>query len=323
MIVERWPEEASGHRQHQESGRIVAHMGIVRSVFGCASCGQAWTPPLRRLPAWIEQDGRWDVCSDSPVGTWSLRPEPRGRPGCPVALNLENAPGLLIHPEVQRSIGCCGISYREQKPNLLCPCGAEAAYRLSDGDHCNHAAFVAATPLETIECDEPDDATLLARFTSRREATALALPDAGMDAIPRHLRVIADGLWNDDLQTPALFPALSRCSMQVSGLEVRLALDGLWIRPPWPDGERDRAIALGVLPRGRADDPLSWWSDQPAGAPAANRHQWWQWCVDGELCVAWQRGQGTTFNDPEAVAFRLPAELWELAWREALHASAP
>jgi hypothetical protein len=139
-----------------------------------------------------------------------------------------------------------------------------------------------------------------------------------MDAIPAHLRVIADTLWNDDLQNPSLFPELTDFSVLICGLDVRLSLDGILVRPPWPDGERDRLIALRALPRGLLNEPLAWWSDANTGAARTDRHQWWQWCVDGELCVAWQRAPNGVFSEREAVAFRVPWELWELAFREAL-----
>lgn len=294
------------------------HM-IERARFGCPSCGAVWTPPLRRLPAWLENEVRWDVCSDSPVGTWSLRPDARGRPEHPIALNITDVQGLVQHEEITRSSGCCGIGYREKLPNLRCAnCRHEAAFRLSDGDHCNHAIFVPATPLETVLSDEPDDDALQTVFFARRTAVIAPLSDAGMDAIPKHLRVIADILWNDDLQDSSLFPELTDFSVLSSGLEIRLSLDGVVVRPPWPDGERDRLIALGAIPRGLPNEPLEWWFNANTGAAKTDRHQWWQWCVDGELCVAWQRAPNGKFSEKEAVAFRLPWELWELTFREAL-----
>lgn len=293
---------------------------IERSRFGCSACGTFWTPPLRRLPAWLASEARGNVCSDSPVGTWSLRPEPRSRPGYAVALNIEDVRGLVQHEDIGRSVGCCGIGFREGLPNLCCAgCRREAAFRLSDGDHFTHAIFVPDAPLERVLADEPDDETLLARFSRRRAAAVAPLPDAGMDAVPERLRVVADSLWYDDTPDPGLFPELTDLSVIVCGFEVRLSLDGVQVRPPWPDGERDRLIALGALPRGLASDPLCWWSDAQAdGAETSDRHQWWQWCVGEELCVAWQRGRGGRFSEREAVAFRLPWELWELAFREAL-----
>lgn len=182
------------------------------------------------------------------------------------------------------------------------------------------AIFVSATPLTTMLSDEPDDDTLQALFSARRTAANAPLPDAGMNAIPKHLRVIADTLWGDDLQNPSLFPELTDFSVAMSGLEIRLSLDGVVIRPPWPDGERDRLIALGAVPRGLPNDPLTWWSNAKTSAGQEERDHWWQWCVGSDLCVAWQRAPNSAFSEHEAVAFRLPWELWELAFREALRA---
>ncbi len=292
---------------------------IERSRFGCPSCGALWTPPLRRLPAWLENEVRWDVCSDSPTGTWSLRPNSPGRPEHPIALNIEDVQGLVLHEDTARSIGCCGIGYRDKLPNLRCAhCRHDAAFRLSDGDHCNHSIFVSATPLATVLSDEPDDDALLASFSARRAAAKATVPDAGMETISAHLRVIADTLWNDDLQNPSLFPELTDFSVLICGLDVQLSLDGILVRPPWPDGERDRLIALCALPRGLPNDPLTWWTNANTGAAQKDLHQWWQWCVDGQLCVAWQRAPNGVFSEREATAFRLPWEIWELAFREAL-----
>lgn len=248
-----------------------------------------------------------------------MRPDPRGRPEHPVALNITDVQGLVQHEDTRRSIGCCGVGYREKQPNLRCAqCRHEAAFRLSDGDHCNHAIFVPATPLVAMVSDEPDDETLLARFSARRAVAPVQLADAGMDAMPAHLRLVADTLWNDDVQNPALFPELTDFSVLLRGLEIRLVLDGVQIRPPWPDGERDRMLALCAFPRGLPHEPLDWWFDANMGANQTDRHHWWQWCVEGDLCIAWQRAPNGAFSEREAVAFRLPWDLWEITLREAI-----
>lgn len=260
------------------------------------------------MPPWLEAIQTWDECSECPAGTWAPRPEPRGRPRHPIALNVADVRGLVPHEEARRSVGCCGVGYRERLPNLRCGrCGQGAAFRLSDGDHCRHAIFVAETPLATEPVDEPDDAELQAAFSARRMISG-AIDAAGMDAVPRRLRIVADALWRADEQEPGPFPQLEDFSMTVVGLAVGLTLDGVTVRPPWPDGERERVIAMQTLPRGWPDDPLSWWADVDV-----QRHEWFQWVVGDELCVGWQAGR-------EAVAFRLPWELWELTFREALRA---
>lgn len=248
-----------------------------------------------------------------------MRPEARGRPDHPIALNITDVQGLVQHEDIHRSTGCCGVGYRDKLPNLRCAhCQFEAAFRLSDGDHCNHAIFVSAAPIDTVFSDEPADDTLQALFLARRAVGNVALPDAGMHSLPAGLRVNADSLWNDDVPDPSLFPQLSDFSVRISGLEIRLSLNGIVIRPPWPDGERDRLLALHALPRGLPHEPLEWWFNTNTGSAEADRHQWWQWCIDGELCVAWQVAPNGKFSEREAVAFRLPWEMWELAYREAL-----
>lgn len=262
------------------------------------------------MPGWLEALQTWDECSECPAGTWAPRPEPRGRPEHPVALNLADVRGLVIHEEVRRRIGCCGVSYRERLPNLRCErCRLEAAFRQSDGDHCRHAIYVSATPVATEFLKEPDDAELEAMFVAQRMIVG-TIEDAGMDAVPRRLRALAEAVWDADVQRIELFPPLADFSLTVVGLEVGLTLDGVTVRPPWPDGERERVIAMQTLPRGWADEPLYWWADVHG-----QRHEWFQWVVGDELCVAWQSGRAA-----EVVAFRLPWEIWELSFREALRA---
>jgi hypothetical protein len=292
---------------------------IERAVFGCLHCGAVFTPPLRRLPAWLDEDPGYAACTEVPTGTWSPRAEPGGRPDHPVAVSVIDARGLVLHEEHRRIVGCCGVGYRAGLPNLRCArCRREVAFRLSDGDHCRHAVFVSATPLATSLHDEPDDEALRARFACRLAAAGEPPPDAGMDALPDRLRVQPDSLWEDDVQRVDVFPELRDLAVSVTGTEVRVALDGVWIRPPWPAPERDRSIALEQVSAARDDEPLTWWADVVGPHGSRDRHEWTAWRVGGSLCAGWRRARGARFEDTPQIAFRAPWELWELAWREAL-----
>ena len=294
---------------------------IERRRFGCPSCGALWTPPLRELPAWLDARTRRDACAEAPVGTWVRRPCPRGRPEHPVAVNIDDGRGLALHEDYHRTQGCCGVGHRERLPNLRCQgCGAEAAYRLSDGNHCSHAFFLPEPALITEQADEPSDDELRERFEARLGCSEPPLDDAGFDGLrPRFDSEAAR--WVEDAEAPAVFPTLRDLQVRLRGLEVRLELDGLLVRPPWPDDERDRLLALGALARGRPEETVAWWSTLSEGDGARSQHEWRQWCVGDELCVTWERRRGTSGGPQPVIAFRLPWELWELAWREALRAS--
>lgn len=291
---------------------------VQRTVFGCPGCNARWTDALRPLPAWLPRDAH-GLCGESPAGFWSRRDDLRARPDHPVAVHVHDVKNLRPHPDPYRRIGCCGVGFRAALPNLLCArCGAEAGYELTDGDHCRHAVFLPMHKRLTIVTDEPDDDALHARFVARQSSAATPRPDAGMDAAPARLRVDPEAIWADDLQRPAHFPKLHSLGVAVTGTEVRLSLDGVWLRPPWPESERDRVLALGALPRGRADAPLYWWRDLPGPDGRVDRHQWHQWGVQGALCVAWQRMPGARSDGSPCVGFRVVWSAWADAWRAAL-----
>ncbi len=292
-------------------------MPVTRHAFGCPTCGARFTPLLRALPAWVPRDAA-DRCCEVPEGFWSLRDDPRGRPHHPVAVSPHDLLGVVPHPESGRRVGCCGVSYRAGLPNVLCArCGAEAGYELSDGDHVPHAAFLAETRCAAADTGEPDDDALRARFEARGEDVGALPEDAGWSALPERLRVDPERLY-DDPQDPALFPALHDLDVRVAGREVRVALDGVWVRPPWPDAERDRVVALGAIPTGGDAEPLFWWTDVPVAPGAFDRHQWHQWRVRDTLCVAWERWPGGRSTRAPGVGFRVPREHWEFVWRAAL-----
>jgi hypothetical protein len=292
-------------------------MPVTRHAFGCPHCGAPFTPPLRALPPWVPRDAA-DRCCEVPEGYWSLRDDARTRPNHPVAVNPHDLQGVIPHPDSGRRVGCCGVSYRAVQPNVLCArCGAEAGYELTDGDHVPHAVFVAQTPCAAADTAEPDDDTLRARFEARRGDAGSLPADAGWFAVPERLRVNPDLLY-DDPQDAALFPALHDLDVRVVGHEVRLALDGVWVRPPWPDGERDRVVALGAIPLGGSAEPLYWWADVPTGAGTFDRHQWHQWRVGDAVCVSWERWPNSRSTRAPGVGFQVPREHWEFVWRAAL-----
>lgn len=296
---------------------------IERTVFGCAVCHARWTAPLRALPAWL-QGGARELCTEVPTGWWSLRDEPRGRPGHPAVVHPHDVKNLIPHEDIQRRIGCCGVGYREGLPNLRCArCGVDAGYELSDGDHCYHAVFFPLAGCVRVPVDEPDDDTLHARFEARRGEQGALPEDAGMAALPLDLKVDPDAVWGDDVPRVSAFTELSDLEVRIVGRELRVRLDGVWFRPPWPEGERDRLIALGAIPRGRAHEPLFWWTDLPAAQGDPDHHRWNQWCVDGALCVVWERWPGGQSRDGSQVAFRVPWPHWLAVWRAALASGMP
>ncbi len=296
---------------------------IERTVFGCAVCHARWTAPLRALPAWLV-GGTTERCTEVPTGWWTLRDDPRGRPGHPAVVHPHDVKNLIPHEDPHRRVGCCGVSYRQGLPNLRCArCGADAGYELSDGDHCHHAVFLPLDGCVIVPVDEPDDAALRARFEARRSAPGEPPADQGMAALPATLTVDVDAVWGDDVPVVSAFVEVTDLAVRVTGTELRVRLDGVWVRPPWPEGERDRLVALGAVARGRAHEPLFWWTDLPAAQGDPDRHRWHQWCVDGALCVVWERWPGAQSRGGSQVAFRVSWPRWLDAWRAALAAGMP
>ena len=246
-------------------------------ALGCAHCGAQLTEWLRPWP--LSDDVR-DQQTEVPAGTWAHRPSPQ-RPGFPVAVHLGSTVGLAPHPEIRRSIGCCGISYREGQPNLVCAaCGAEAGYRLSDGDHCVHGIF-------------------LAEHVVDRQAVALpALVDAavsvvrarGFDALQARFALPEHVAWEaDEPYALAEREAVEIALAEVDGL-LELTLGGVVVRPPWPAGEQRRLRVLGATAEGTPDDPIEWWF-VPAGIThaeeRAERHDWLHWRHGPWMGLAW------------------------------------
>lgn len=289
-----------------------------RTVFACVVCHTRWTAPLRRMPPWPVGSST-ELCAVVPTGWWTLHDDPRARPGRPAAVNPHDVKNIIPHDDIARRVGCCGVSYREAMPNLRCArCGAEAGYELTDGDHCYHAVFFSREGCVEVPCEEPDDATLNARFMARRNAQTEPMEDVGMAGVSPSLTVDLDAVWSDDTPSVELFPELESFAARVAGLEVRVCLNGVWVRPQWPEGERVRLIALDAVPRGRSHDPLFWWTDVPLAQGVHDRHQWHQWCVDAQVCVVWERWPEGSSARATRVAFRVPWERWRDAWREAL-----
>lgn len=95
--------------------------------------------------------------------------------------------------------------------------------------------------------------------------------------------------------------------------ELRLCLDGTWVRPPWPTEETRRILALGRVPMGRPDEPLEWWVERSHGTVMVD--SWRQWVDHGMLVVEWRQWQSyPNFEASETLAFFVEAEFWELVW---------
>jgi hypothetical protein len=225
-------------------------VSISRQVFGCPTCGNRFTPPLRRLPEALRvRSGA--RCCEAPEGFYVVHDAPMDRPGCGVAVNPHDVRNVIPHPDPYRRAGCCGVSYVTRLPNLRCArCGDDVGYELSDGDHAEHVIYLPTQPRAEVPCDEPGDASVMARAEARWRIPDPAPADEGLDALPARLRVEVDTLFEREPQDPSRFPALHDVGVAVHAREVRLFLDGVCVRPPWPEGERDRVVALGAIPGG-------------------------------------------------------------------------
>jgi len=277
-------------------------MVVETQALGCRACGAQLTEWLRAWP--LTDEGR-AVQTEVPVGTFAPRPSHR-RSGFPVAVHLSSTVGLREHPEGRRSIGCCGISYREGQPNLVCAgCGAEAGYRLSDGDHCVHGLFLAdhVVDRQGVELPELVDVQVPAVAARGFEALHARYP------LPDHIA------WEPD-EAYAL-EEREEASLAVAVVDgaVQLEVGGVIVRPPWPEAEQRRLRMLGAVAEGSALEPVEWWF-VPAGTVHADeraaRHDWMHWRDGPWMGLAWSHGDRMA---GVKVAHR--------AWRAALAAIGP
>lgn len=279
------------------------------SRFLCPRCDAALTPWLRPLPTadalcmtsswtWLlpaehylhREDPRlgapWNSFTDYP---WLIPPQPERT--------------IKHHPDGQRTIGCCGLSYRgPEHPNLVCACGEEIG--IGYCDCCGPHWYALRASVRREESEEEDPTAELAAGLAhlRRICSGAATP---MVAARDPNNVVL----HDDVESWPGARRLIEIGLACSGDEADPELlltspqlpDGLPLVLPIPWCQLVRLIVLQVTPWGEPELPMTWQGDRK-GAPQVQVS--WR---DGLVLLTLWPGQTVT-----AVTF--PAAAWTAAW---------
>ncbi|HEU4408932.1 MAG TPA: hypothetical protein VFS43_26960 [Polyangiaceae bacterium] len=286
-----------------------------RHRFLCPRCRSALTPWLRELAlreALSARDATWLL----PGGFFAHRDAalfgddvPTPAEAYPWLLAPLGERWLKAHPDLGRTTGCCGLSYRDEgRPNLICPRGHEVglSYRECRGPHWYALSDEAERQSENDPRPLVDPGPKLARARSlaARPLPALA-PFAGGAHEVRHDEPEGwlGALW---LEAPSVECAGGEGApsfvVRAKGLPADRALV---LRAPWP--QIVRLLCLDEPPWGSPDLPLVW-NDAAAPTVEISRHD--------ELILL-----TTSAGEPSGgVALVFDANEWAGAWARAAQA---
>lgn len=210
---------------------------------------------------------------------------------------------MMHHPDIQRTIGCCGLSYRgPEHPNLVCACGEAVGLGYCDCCGPHWYALHASVRREEAEDEEmPLDLAAglahLRRICGGPAATIAATRD-------NNNVVLHDepGRWSAALRLTTLGLA---CGGGEADPELLLTSpqlpDGIPLVLPIPRGQLVRLIVLQSVPWGEPELPMTWQGDR-SGAPQVQVSR-----RDERVLVTLWPGQ--TVN-----AVTVPAAAWTAAW---------
>ena len=189
-------------------------------------------------------------------GRWMVAPLPRAR--------------VAFHSDPQRTIGCCGLSYRHDQANLVCAhCNAEVAMGYEDCCGPHWAAFVAEIGHEMeLHLDEADDARLasaVALLDAQLSDASGALHASSVVEAPRFNNICCD----EPTQWETYAPRFSGVSLALDGeqLLIRTESDQLFVLPT-PRVMLVRLLCASITPWGELDCPLTWRADDVGGKSA-------------------------------------------------------
>lgn len=285
------------------------------SRFCCPACGAALTPWLRELTlsdaVEIDASDTWLL----PGGTFTRDDGPlqlRGPhlPKHPWLLAPIDEPWLRPHPDHMRTLGCCGMSFRPDLPNLTCPCGQEVGFGYRD-------------------CCNPHWYAL--HESVRREQTADPEPPPPVDEHLAKLRALVDGplpplaawppnnvhTFPGDLETWKQAPRLRDMGLWCGGgIEAPTLLLRSMQLPPatafhipirWP--QLVRSLVLGEQPWGTPRVPLTWQAHRTPAVASAPRTTATVQVSRADAAVLL-----TVRQDRDTWAVRISASRWRAAW---------
>jgi hypothetical protein len=247
----------------------------LRHRFLCPRCRSALTPWLREFTlreALSARDETWLL----PGGFFANRDAavfgddvPTSAEGYPWLLAPLGERWLKAHPDLGRTTGCCGLTYRdEESPNLVCPRGHEVGlgHRECRGPHwyALDGELEQQSERDPKPIADPGPRLERARALVARPAPELA-PFAGGAHDIRHDEPEGwiGALW---LEAPSIECAGGEAApslvLRAKGLPADRAL---FLRTPWP--QIVRLLCLDETPWGSPDVPLVW---RDGDAPAVN-----------------------------------------------------
>lgn len=261
-----------------------APASALRHRFLCSRCRSALTPWLRELTlrdALSARDETWLL----PGGFFAHRDAavfgddvPTPAEGFPWLLAPLGERWLKAHPDLGRSTGCCGLSYRdEDSPNLVCPRGHDIglSYRECHGPHwyalyedaerqSENDPKPLANPGPKLERARALTARSLAELAASGSRPELAaFGGGGNDVLHEEPNGWLDALW---LEAPAIECAggeeAPSLVIRAKGLPEGRAL---YLRTPW--SQIVRLLCLDETPWGSPDVPLVW---KNGDAPTVN-----------------------------------------------------
>ena len=180
---------------------------------------------------------------------------------------------VAFHADLQRTVGCCGLSYRHDQANLVCAqCNAEVAMGYEDCCGPHWAAFVAEIGHEVeLHPDEVDDARL-ARAVALLDAQLCdasgALHDSSVGEGPRFNNICCDA----PTQWETYAPRLTGVSLALDGEQLLIRADSLAADQVFvlatPRVMLVRLLCASITPWGEPDSPLTWRADDVGGKSA-------------------------------------------------------
>lgn len=285
------------------------------SRFCCPACGAALTPWLRELTlgeaAATHASGTWLL----PGGTFVRRDGPL-QPAGPA---LANHPWLLPpiderwlrpHPDQARTIGCCGMNYRPDLPNLTCPCGQEVGF--GHRDCCGPHWYALHQSVLREQTDDPAPLTALDGPLAQLRAL-VAGPLPAITAWPPNNK----STYPWDVDTWKAAPRLRDVGLHCGGgVEAPMLMlrsmqlptgTALYVPIRWP--QLVRSLVLAEEPWGTPAVPLTWQADHATPLSPGPRTT-----TTVQLTRSTTTVLVTVWQGHDTWAVRISASRWRSAW---------
>ncbi len=259
-----------------------------------------------------------------PRGTYQLDPQGWSTPALPpVVVHPADLKNLALHPDGERHIGCCGVSWGRGGPNFVCANGHEVGWLWTDCMAPHQAR------LEHVAVQESSQWGVSEEEIRRRLAAMAGWPerDTGEMILPKleNNRCLMETewpyVWAVSEKDAGRYPLLEHLAIElgkavhvgpnepVSGLHpgAWLVWNSVRYRLPFSSLMVTRCVAMGEWPGGTTDG--FWYANQ--------REPWIEWYSSREGEFLW-----VCVKTTEGIArFRIRWEEWAVAWEKAVDAA--